>query len=64
MFVNAPFPAPTFYWQALTTMTSHYSTAAHTFCLLFMSQIYLNIHINEHIIAKLYGEFKYECIRR
>ncbi len=45
-------------------MTSHYSTAAHTFCTLFRSQINFKMHINEHIIATLYGEFKYECIRR
>ncbi len=31
-FVDAPFPAPTFYWCVLTTEMSHYSTAAHTFC--------------------------------
>ncbi len=64
MFVDAPFPAPTFYWRALTTVMSHYSSVAHTFCMLFMSQINLKMHINEQIIAKLYGEFKYEFIRR
>ncbi len=64
MFVDAPLSAPTFYWRSLTTVMSHYSTTAHTFCTLFMSQINLKMYTNEHIIAKLYCEFKYECIRR
>ncbi len=50
--------------RAVTTVTSHYSTAANTFLTLFMSQINLKMHINEQIIAKLCGEFKYECLRR
>ncbi len=64
MFIDATFPAPTFYWCTLTTVMSHYSTAAHTFRMLFMSQINLKMHIDEHIIAKCYDEFKYECIRK
>ncbi len=39
-------------------------TAAQTFCMLFMNQIDLKMHINEQIIIKIYGEFEYKCIRR
>ncbi len=46
-FSDDPFLAPTFYWCALTTVTSHYSTAAQTFCILFMNQIDLKMHLNE-----------------
>ncbi len=38
-------------------------TTAQTFCMLFMDQIDLKMHINEQIITKWCGEFKYECLK-
>ncbi len=49
--------------RAVTTVMSHYSTAVHTFLTLFMSQFNFKMHINEQIIAKWCGDFKYECLR-
>ncbi len=36
------------------------STTAQTFCMLFMDQIDLKVHISEQIIVKIYGEFEYK----
>ncbi len=64
-FSDDPFQVPTFFWHALWLLRCHPTpTAAQTFCMLFMNQIDLKMHINEQIIRKLYGEFDYECIRR
>ncbi len=59
-----PFPAPTFLLaRVVTIVTSHYSIAVHIYRTLFMSQINLKKHINELKMAKLCGEFKYDCLR-
>ncbi len=53
---RCPLPAPTFYWRALTTVMSHYSTAEHT---VLTNEFDLKMHKIEQINTKLSTECEY-----
>ncbi len=65
-FWDDSFPAPTFYWRTLWLPWRHTTPLQYTLTVhcLWVMQINLKLHINEQIIAKLCGEFKYDCLRR